>query len=199
LTSDNYAISYQAGTLTVNKAQLTGQVASTSIAYGDVTPALALGYTGFKNSETQSSLNLPTDCAGPSGKLHVGGYAVKCGEVSLDDYDVTVTGGTLTVTKASLTVQTDSKSIGYGSSVPSFGVKYDSFVNGDTESSLGGTLACDAPSGIVAVGDYNVTCSGLTSDDYAITYVPGHLTVSKAALVVAPHDAAMTCRPSLLM
>lgn len=192
LTSPNFQIGYVDGTLTVGKAPLTGQVASASITYGDATPSLALSYTGFKNGDSAGSLGLPSSCAGPTGRLHPQDYPVTCGEVSLDDYDVSVTRGVLTVGKAALTVQVDSHTVVYGQPIPAFGATYDSFVNGDDPSALGGALHCDAPTGVVAAGHYDVTCSGLTSDDYAISYVAGRLTVTTAQLTVTAHNAAMT-------
>jgi hypothetical protein len=192
LTSDNYAIAYQAGTLTVGKAQLTGQVDSRTITYGDVAPALALGYSGFANGDTAASLDLPSACDAPAGTLHVGDYPVKCGEIDLRDYDVTVTGATLHVTPAPLTVQTGSHAITYGQGVPHFGVTYDGFVNGEDASALGGTLDCNAPTGVVPAGSYPVLCTGLTSGDYEITFKPGSLEITKAALLVAAKDASMT-------
>jgi len=192
LSSDNFDIAYQPGTLTVGKAQLAGQVASHTISYGDDMPSFALDYTGFKHGDAASSLGLPSSCTGPSGTVHAGTYDVKCGEVSLDDYDVSVTGGTLTVQKAPLTLQTDTHAITYGRTIPQFGVTYHGFVHGEDASVLGGSLSCDTPSGVVAVGTYPVTCNGLTSADYDITFTPGSLTVSQAELLVAAKNATMT-------
>lgn len=86
-----------------------------------------------------------------------------------------------TVGKAALTVTADDKTIAYGDAAPAFTVTYDGFVNGDDEGDLGGTLAfaCDYEKGD-DVGTYPITPSGLTSDNYNITFVPGTLTVGKA-------------------
>jgi hypothetical protein len=44
----------------------------------------------------------------------------------------------------------------------------------------------------VNAGTYGLTASGLSSGNYTITYAPGMLTVSKAALTVRANDAAKT-------
>ena len=60
----------------------------------------------------------------------------------------------------------------YGQSNPAFGVQYSGFVNGDTANSLGGILAFNtAATPASDVGSYDVTASGLSSNNYAIGYV----------------------------
>ena len=66
----------------------------------------------------------------------------------------------------------------YGRPNPAFGVTYNGFVNGDTPSALGGTLAFStAATAASDVGSTNVTASGLASSNYAITYAAGSLTI----------------------
>ena len=76
-------------------------------------------------------------------------------------------------------------------------VTYATFVPGDTPASLAGTLAFTTTATTAsAVGDYDVTPSGLTSANYDITFVKGTLTVTKAPLTVTAHRARRsTVRP----
>jgi hypothetical protein len=86
----------------------------------------------------------------------------------------------LTVNSAPLTVTADNQTKVYGAPVPAFTVSYAGFVNGDTPSSLGGSLGCaTAPPATVTspVGLYSINCSGQTSTNYTITYVPGQLSI----------------------
>ena len=99
---------------------------------------------------------------------------------SVDNYDINPTLGTFTISKAALSVTAVSVTITYGEDKPTFSVSYDGFVNNETESVLGGSLvfAC----GYVRygnVGTYSITPSGLTSDNYAITFSSGTLKVNK--------------------
>ncbi len=81
------------------------------------------------------------------------------------------------ITKAALKVKIDVAVI-YGDDVPAVGsssvtVGYDGFVNGETAAVLGGSLVytTDYTKGAAAGATYNVSSlSGLTSDNYAITF-----------------------------
>src|SRR5207245_11274453 len=64
-------------------------------------------------------------------------------------------------------------------------VCYSGFVNGDTAASLSGTLAYTTSATLSShVGSYAVTPSGLSSNDYTITFNDGTLDITPAALSV---------------
>src|SRR4029079_10743988 len=65
------------------------------------------------------------------------------------------------------------------------------FVGSDSAASLGGTLSVTTTATATSpVGDYPITATGYTSNNYTINYVPGTLTVTKAtATVVADNKA----------
>jgi len=74
------------------------------------------------------------------------------------------------------------------------GVTYSSFVNGETNTVLVGTLIYSGTSqGATNVGSYPITPSGLTNANYAITFNDGTLTISKAGYFVG---ASSTMNPS---
>jgi YVTN family beta-propeller protein len=69
-------------------------------------------------------------------------------------------------------------------------VTYSGFVNGDTPSVLSGTLSCLSPATPASpVGRYAITCSGLTSPNYTIKFIPGVLTITPAPLTVTAASA----------
>ena len=72
----------------------------------------------------------------------------------------------------------------FGDAAPTYTVSYDGFVNNETNAVLGGTLAlaCDYVKDQSGVGTYTITPSGYTSDNYAITFTKGTLTVGTKAL-----------------
>ncbi|MCX6888323.1 MAG: YDG domain-containing protein, partial [Verrucomicrobia bacterium] len=71
------------------------------------------------------------------------------------------------------------------------GVRFAGFENGEDATDLGGTLTYGgAAQGAINAGSYALTLSGLTSGNYVLTYVPGTLTVNKAALTVVAEDAS---------
>ena len=65
------------------------------------------------------------------------------------------------------------------------GVTYAGFVNGETNTALGGTLTYGGTSqGATNVGGYTITPSGLTSGNYAITFANGSLSITQARLTI---------------
>ena len=83
------------------------------------------------------------------------------------------TSKTFTIQKKALTITAENKT-----------ATYDGFENNETATVLGGTLAlaCDYVQNESGVGEYEITPSGLTSDNYEITFTAGKLTVGKKAL-----------------
>ena len=89
-----------------------------------------------------------------------------------------------TINKKALTVTADNKQVTFGDEAPTYTESYDGFVNNETKAVLGGTLAltCSYVKNQTGAGTYDITPSGLTSDNYAITFTKGTLTVGKKAL-----------------
>ncbi|KRB43108.1 hypothetical protein ASD90_22290 [Terrabacter sp. Root181] len=98
---------------------------------------------------------------------------------------MTLVNGSLTITKAPLTITADDKTRTYGDANPGLTVSYSGFVLSQNASVLGGMLAVTTtatPASVV--GTYPITATGQTSGNYAITYVAGTLTVTKASLTI---------------
>src|SRR5208283_1614891 len=72
-----------------------------------------------------------------------------------------------------------------------FTVSYSGFVNGETQSVLGETLTFSRAPG-EAVGSYAITPAGLTSTNYALTFVNGPLTINPALLTVTADNQSKT-------
>jgi hypothetical protein len=96
--------------------------------------------------------------------------------------DPNYTGGTaqttFTITQAPLTITADNKTKIQGEANPTFTVNYSGFVLGDGPNVLGGALSFSTPAtSSSSPGSYDIVPSGLTSGNYAITFVKGTLTV----------------------
>ena len=92
----------------------------------------------------------------------------------------------INVALAPLTVVVNGSDKVYGQANPAFSVLYNGFVNGDSASSLGDSLSFSTTATRTSdVGSYDVTASGLTAANYAITYVEGSLNISPAAQMIA--------------
>ena len=112
---------------------------------------------------------------------------------SRQGYAVEVVDGRLTVDKAALVVRAADASRRYGAADPAFAVGYSGFVLGEGAGVLAGTLDFATPAGRAsAVGRYALTPGGLASGNYAISYLPGTLTIERAPLMVTPAFTART-------
>src|SRR6185312_15244768 len=99
LSAQNYVFVFVDGTLTVNPAPLTVDVANASRAYGDPNPAFTGTITGIKNGD-----NTTATITSPVGTYPITASLSDNGTGALGNYTVTVNNGTLTVTPAALVV-----------------------------------------------------------------------------------------------
>jgi hypothetical protein len=194
LTSTNYLISFVQGLLTISPAPLTIAANNASRAYGVPNPPLNnVTASGFVNGDTLASLSGTLVCATTATPTSpAGSYPVLCSGLSSPNYSITYSPGTMTITSDVLTVTANSATRQYGSANPMFTATFVGFVNGDTVASLSGSLACTTtatPASSVSGGPYPINCSGLTSPNYAITFLPGALTITPAPLTVAASNA----------
>jgi hypothetical protein len=178
----NYVITYTAGTLTVNKTALSVTADAKNKTYGAADPAFTATYAGFVNGETAAVLGGTLSFVRAPGE-NVGSYLITPSGLTSANYTITFNTGSLAVTPAPLSVTADAKSKVYGAADPAFTVTYSGFVNAETATVLGGTLAFSRAPG-ENVGSYLISPSGLTSANYSITFNTGSLTITKAALSV---------------
>jgi hypothetical protein len=90
-----------------------------------------------------------------------------------------------------LTITANNASRQYGAADPAFTATYTGFVNGDTPAVLAGALTCAAnDTANSPVGTYLINCSGLSSTNYSITYVPGLLSITPAPLTFSANNVA---------
>ncbi len=196
LTSGNYNITYAPGALTVSAAALTVTANNASKVYDGLAYSGGNGvsYSGFVNGETSSVLGGALAYGGTAqGAVNAGTYSIMGSGLTSGNYNITYAPGALTVSAAALTVTANNASKVYDGLAYSGGngVSYSGFVNGETSSVLGGTLAYGGTAqGAVNAGTYSIMGSGLTSGNYNITYAPGALTVSAAALTVTANNAS---------
>ena len=164
VTNANQSATYNGAEPTINTettVTLTGSVASA--------PSFVSNELSFSVTK-ETGVNTGTYTLTPSAEPKSG--------YSVDNYDITPTLGTFTINKAALTVTANSENITYGDDKPTFSVSYNGFVNNENESVLGDSLVleCDYVK-YGNVGTYSITPSGLTSDNYAITFESRTLTV----------------------
>jgi hypothetical protein len=188
-TSGNYVFSYVNGTVTIAKAPLGITAPSPTKLYGAATPELPPAYSGFVNSEDATALATAPTCGtfATSGSP-VSSYPVTCSGGVSNKYAITYTGGWLSITRAPLTITAGDAQPTYGDSPgPVITPSYSGFVNADDSSNLTAKPTCASNiTPTTTVGPYLgiTTCSGATSPNYAISYLKGNITITKAPVTV---------------
>ena len=190
----NYTIStYDPGTLTVIAAPLTVTATNESMMYGGTVPVLGFAYTGVVNGGTSPTFS-GSLVATATSSSNVGAYPITQGTLkAIGNYTIyTFNPGALTVTPAPLTVTATSKSMVYGSPVPTLTYAYTGLVNKDASATFTGSLVTTATSSS-NVGAYPITQGTLKAiGNYTInTFNPGALTVTPAPLTVTATSKSM--------
>jgi hypothetical protein len=196
-TSNNYAITYVDGLLTVGKARLTVTPSGAKTYDGQPFFGGTATYTGFVNGETPAVLTGSVVYGGSAqGATAAGTYGITASGLGAANYDITFDGsGLLTIAKAPLTITATNATKTYDglAFAGGNGVTFSGFVNSETDSVLGGAVAYSGTSQSAKdVGTYVISPSGFTSNNYAISYVDGALSVTPASLIVTALNATKT-------
>jgi hypothetical protein len=139
--------------------------ATFSVAAGELPPNLSLAPNGLL-SGTLTAAGSYTATIVVSGT-----FAVATQTIHID------------VDKAPLTVRANDTSKGINTPNPSFSATYSGFANGDTPTSLAGTLTFTTTATLDSpAGSYPIHPAGLSSLNYAITFVDGVLTIGSHQL-----------------
>jgi len=142
--------------------------------YGDPNPVLTATVTNTKNGDVVN-YTLATTALQFS---NVSTYPITVTLGSNPNYSITSTDGTLTIGKANLTIKADNKQIFLHAALPTFTVTYTGFLGTDTPGSLTGVLTFTPTTTPANAGTYDIVPSGLTSNNYTITFQKGTLTVN---------------------
>ena len=183
LAAANYSFAFVDGAITINKAELTVTAGNKTVTYGDTTPILTYEITGFVNDETVSvvsgtpALSTSYTATTPVADSPVTISAAN-GTLAAANYSFAFVAGAITINMAELTITADNKVKGVDADDPELTVTYSGFVGDDNTGNLAGTLTITRAEG-ESVGDYTITASGLTSDNYTISYQTGTLTIAE--------------------
>jgi hypothetical protein len=182
----DYAMSFTAATLTIDPATLTITADDQSKTYGRALVLDGTGFTSVGLIDGDAVAGVTLTSAGAAATADVTGspYLIAPADATgtgLGNYAISYIPGTLTVLPAPLTATALDAGKSAGQANPSFSVAYSGFVLGQGPGVLDGSLtftttaAADSPA-----GSYPIVPGGLTSPDYAITFIEGTLTVTPA-------------------
>jgi hypothetical protein len=168
----------------IDPASLKVTVPSLAKTYGQAIDLGAVLGATIPTGVNNENLKIAYASAGAAASTPVrdGGYPITAhlsdGTGQLSNYSVKVVSGTLTVTPAPLTVTANNLTKIEGESNPQFTVSYSAFVLNQGPANLGGVLTFNTSATASSLpGIYAITPGGLTSTNYAITFVSGTLTV----------------------
>lgn len=199
LASASYSFQFVPGTLTVNAAPVTIDIASLSRFYGDFNPAFSATANGLKNGDSVADAlagwSLVSSATRSSG---VGGYAItadrNAGNINAN-YALTFTPGTLTINPTPVTLTLAASSMVYGNALPNFNAlaTLTGTYNGDTlATAFPGASFGTAATSASSVGSYAVNAaSGFNNPNYVLTLGNlGALSITKAPLVINANNAS---------
>ena len=191
----NYVITYVSGTLEVTPKPVTVTADNKTKVLGEADPELTATVDGLVGDDT-ITYTVSREKAGEDEGEAVGEYTITpAGDATQGNYTVTYEPGTLTITEdtsaepISVTVKADDVSKTYGEADPALTATVT--VNGQ---------AADLPEGVVIaynlaraegenVGQYAITPTGAAvQGDYIVTYEPGTLTITPAAVTVTAEN-----------
>lgn len=167
----------------VQRAPLTVTPVNASRRYGAPNPTFTFNVDGLRNGDTIPQVFQGALATTATGTSPVGTYQITQGALALTPYGAArytfnFVPGTLTVTRAPLTITANDATRRVGAPNPTFSARYSGFVNDDGPADLGGELRFSTPATSASpAGPYPITPSGLTSNNYAITFVDGTLTL----------------------
>lgn len=173
-TSNNYAITYQDGSLTITKASLTINATAKTKIYGDADPALTYTSSGLIGTDAISGALART--AGEN----VGSYTIRQGTLDAGaNYSVSYQQANLSITPKTLNIVAQTKSKIYGDADPALTYTSTGLVGTDA---ITGSLARATGEN---VGNYAINQGNLSAGaNYSISYVPANLTITAKTLTI---------------
>ena len=181
--SKNYEFrEFQGGKLFVTPAPLIIEAQSSTRTYGSENAPFKFIYSGFKNSDTATSLTrLPEATTDATATSDAGSYSITPYGAEAKNYNISYKNGTLTVQKATLLATVGNVSRTYGEKNPEFTVTYSGFVNQEDESEILIRPQFNCKAGQwTDVGSYPIVASGAEATNYTFNYQNGVLTIGKA-------------------
>ena len=181
-SDSNYTYSYVNGVLSVIKAVLVASADNKTKYYGYNIPALTITYSGFKNNDDPSVLDvLPTVFTNALNSSSLGTYPITLSGGSDSNYELSLLNGILEIQKAPLIITADDKTKIFREENPPLTIAYNGFVLGQDLSVFSKLpiIETEATANSDA-GIYDIIVSGAAAANYNMIYNKGILTINKA-------------------
>jgi hypothetical protein len=194
LTSNKYYIDLRVGYLYIVKANLSVEVNNYIKIYDNtnIFNDYVFNYSGYAINEDYSSITGILSLSGTFiNAINVGVYSIIPLGLHSYNYNIIFETSTLTIIPASLLVIANNQSKIYDRTFYSGGngVIYDGFMGLDNYTVLQGNLTFQGDSqGAYYVGNYTIMPSGLTSNNYNITFIGGKLIIYMDSFLIKAND-----------
>ena len=187
-TADNYSVQGGIAVFEVTKRTAYVTLSANNVIYGNE-PQVTFSHSGFIAEDADKiSLDFTFD-----GKLTVGSHTVTAtitDEYINKNYNTQVTGAQFSVAKATLQVTVTAQNVTYGQN-PAVSYDVTGFAYGEDDGVLGGSIVYtyqkdseNYTQSVFTVGNYTVTASGLSADNYDFNYTQAFFEVSKKQVTV---------------
>jgi hypothetical protein len=191
----NYTIAFTPAALTITPAALAIAANDAARPYGDANPAFGATFTGLANGDTPADVTGLAFSTAATIASNVGNYAITPVGAANPNYTITFTDGTLTISPAPLSIRADDASRLFGQPNPPFSATITGFRLGQGLADLTGTLLIETPATVASPpGAYAITPSGVSSPNYAVTFLNGTLAVTSVTAVPTAAPAPDTAR-----
>lgn len=187
-TADNYSVQGGEAEFEVTKRTAYVTLSANNVTYGNE-PQVTFSHSGFI-AEDADKISLDFTF---NGKLTVGSHTVTAtitDEYINKNYDVQVTDAQFSVAKATLQVTVTAQNVTYGQN-PAVSYDVTGFADGEDDGVLGGSIVYtyqkdseNYTQSVFTVGNYTVTASGLSADNYDFNYTQASFEVSKKQVTV---------------
>ncbi|HSZ00442.1 MAG TPA: MBG domain-containing protein [Terriglobales bacterium] len=180
--STNYSPTDQTVTLSVTVTSPSASVNEGTVVFKVLGVGNPVSVTSVQSSAT-ANFTIP-------GGTPVASYPIEVSYSGTPNFSPSSASSQLTIAAVPLTIAANNATREYSQPNPPFSVSYSGLPAGSPTAALTGTLTCaTAATAGSSVGSYPIMCSGLTSSNYAITFVPGTLTVTPDSLIVTATSA----------
>jgi mucin-19 len=191
---ENYSFVYETGSMHILKSTLSITAVNKIRGYGEANPELTYSFTGFKNADDVTVIDVLPVLETPAvATTSVGRVPVALTGGSDNNYDFLLTDGSMEITKTILEIKSDNKTKVYGQVNPALTLSYNGFVNNEDPSVLSQLPQVSASTDVLSnAGEYplNINSTGVSSDNYDIRYSEGKLTITKAPLQVSAESVS---------
>lgn len=187
-TADNYSVQGGEAEFEVTKRTAYVTLSANNVTYGNE-PQVTFSHSGFI-AEDADKISLDFTF---NGKLTVGDHTVTAtitDEYINKNYNTQVTDAQFSVAKATLQVTVTAQDVTYGQN-PAVSYDVTGFAYGEDDGVLGGSIVYtyqkdseNYTQSVFTVGNYTVTASGLSADNYDFNYTQASFKVSKKQVTV---------------